>query len=83
MVIVGCVAPARWPPCTASDSSSALSFPDASEVDTSLVGHFYYADATSVLTDLIYLLREGRKPDQRAFLQPRGQPPNRYWVFVH
>jgi esterase/lipase superfamily enzyme len=55
---------------------------DVSAVDTSFIGHFYYAEARSVLTDLFYLLKEGFMPDQRAHLQARGQPPNRYWVFV-
>lgn len=56
---------------------------DVSATDTDLIGigHSYYADRGSVLADLYYLIREGFGADRRAGLEPRGQTPNRYWVF--
>ena len=54
---------------------------DVSVLDTSLLGHSYFGDQRSVLTDLYYLLRDGLDPARRAGLSAVGQPPNRYWVF--
>jgi esterase/lipase superfamily enzyme len=49
---------------------------DATYVDTSLLGHNYFGNDRTVLTDLGYLFREGL-PAGRRGLQPR----NRYWIF--
>jgi esterase/lipase superfamily enzyme len=54
---------------------------DATWVDTSLVGHFYFAEARSVLSDLFYLIREGKRADQRFGLRPVEVPAGRYWEF--
>jgi esterase/lipase superfamily enzyme len=54
---------------------------DVSALDTSLLGHSYFGDQRSVITDLYYLLRDGLDPARRAGLRTAGQPPNRYWVF--
>lgn len=53
---------------------------DASMVDTSLLGHSYYADSTKVLSDLFYLLR-GVEAAGRAILKPVGSPPRSHWAF--
>ncbi|HMB51713.1 MAG TPA: alpha/beta hydrolase, partial [Thermoanaerobaculia bacterium] len=54
---------------------------DASLVDTDLVGHFYYGDNRSVLSDVYYLLREGKPPGERFGLHERQVADGPYWVF--
>jgi len=54
---------------------------DVSLVDTGLLGHSYYGDNTSVLTDIFHLLRDGKPPDQRG-LKPRTKNGMAYWAFV-
>ena len=54
---------------------------DVSVVDTSLVGHSYYGDNRSMLSDLFNLLRSGSPPDQRFGLTPKEVDGSRYWVF--
>ena len=41
---------------------------DASTVDTELLGHSYYGDNKSVLTDIFSLIYEGRPPSERLAL---------------
>lgn len=56
---------------------------DVSATDTNLIGlgHSYYGDRTTILSDLFYLIRERLGAERRAGLDPVGQPPSRYWVF--
>ncbi|MCU0938770.1 MAG: alpha/beta hydrolase [Burkholderiaceae bacterium] len=54
---------------------------DVSAVDTSLLGHSYYAENRSVLTDLFYVIREGRPPQERAALRAKERYGARYWEF--
>lgn len=54
---------------------------DVSAVDTNFVGHFYYGDNRSVLSDIYWLIRDGRPPAERFGLQPIGAPPQVYWAF--
>ena len=54
---------------------------DASAVDTSLVGHSYFAEERSVLADVFYLVREGFRADKRFGLRVRNIDRGRYWVF--
>ena len=54
---------------------------DASALDTSLLGHSYYGDNRSVLTDLFDLIRRGTLPGDRFGLVPREQSGLRYWLF--
>ncbi len=54
---------------------------DASSVETSFLGHSYFAEERSLLSDLYYLLTTGSAPDERAGLEREelaGQP---YWRF--
>jgi len=51
---------------------------DASMVDTSLIGHSYFAEKRSVLSDLFYLLGEGKPPSQRHSLEPRTSAKGTY-----
>ncbi len=54
---------------------------DASAVDTDLIGHFYYGDNRSVLSDVYYLLRDGKSAGERFGLSERRSVAGRYWVF--
>jgi esterase/lipase superfamily enzyme len=54
---------------------------DATTVDTSLIGHSYYAENRSVISDLFYLLRDGTPPNQRFGLQAVSTPQGTYWRF--
>lgn len=56
---------------------------DATEVKTSVLGlrHQYYADNTTILSDLFHLLR-GRPPQERGpTLERAGTPPKVFWRF--
>ena len=54
---------------------------DVTAVDTSFVGHSYFGDNTSVLTDLDVLIRHGHPPDERPRLDARGTTNKKYYVF--
>jgi esterase/lipase superfamily enzyme len=55
---------------------------DASAVDTDLIGHFYYGDNKSVVTDMFYLIRGVEPPSNRAAMRTEGTPPRRFWRFA-
>lgn len=54
---------------------------DASAVDTDLIGHFYYGDNRTVLSDVFYLL-QGVPPGKRYGVEARTSPAGTYWAFV-
>lgn len=54
---------------------------DASGVDTSFIGHSYFAEGRSALADLFYLIRNNARADQRFGLQAVDGPDGRYWAF--
>ena len=54
---------------------------DATRVDTSFLGHSYFAEARSVLSDIFYLIRYGKRADQRFGLRPVEAQAGRYWEF--
>ena len=54
---------------------------DATSVDTSLMGHSYYGDRRTVLSDLFYLIQDGRPPDKRHGLESRSCSGGAYWAF--
>lgn len=56
---------------------------DVSAVDTSLLGHSYYGDNPTVLTDIKELLRTAHSADQRPYLQAKTAEQMKYWVFQH
>ena len=60
---------------------SGLDSIDVSGVDTNLIGHFYYGDNDSVLSDMYYLLRERKPPGERFGLLEKESPDGKYWVF--
>lgn len=53
---------------------------DASEIDTSLLGHSYFADAIQLVTDLLGVIGQGLAPPDRSLegLAKNGLP---YWRF--
>jgi hypothetical protein len=54
---------------------------DASGVDTDLVGHFYYAENRSVLSDVFHLLRGKTAPADRFGLVKKETAHGIYWQF--
>ena len=58
---------------------SGMDTVDVSNVDTSLVGHTYYGDNNSVISDMIQLLK-GLSPSNRS-LVARSIKDMKYWVF--
>lgn len=56
---------------------------DVSAVDTSLLGHSYFGDNRSVLSDIFNLLRKREPPDRRHGLKKRVKTAGLvYWVFA-
>lgn len=54
---------------------------DATAVKTNFLGHSYYGDSATVLSDLFYLLRAGLEPEKRFRLQAVDTAAGRYWRF--
>jgi len=58
--------------------ASQMDTVDASWVDTSFLGHGYFASERSLLTDLGLLVRRGLSPADRGL---QSDPARKYWVF--
>jgi hypothetical protein len=54
---------------------------DASGVDTSFVGHSYFAEKRSVLSDFFYLLQDGKAPRERHGLESKICANGNYCAF--
>jgi esterase/lipase superfamily enzyme len=54
---------------------------DVSIVDTSLLGHAYYGDNSTVLADIFELLAASKPADQRQWLRAEKLGLLKYWVF--
>jgi esterase/lipase superfamily enzyme len=54
---------------------------DASAVDTTFIGHFYYGDNRSVLSDIFHLLGDGAPPGKRFGLRQKSLLNAVYWAF--
>lgn len=54
---------------------------DATQVDTSLIGHSYFADTESVLSDMFYLIQNGARADQRFGLRAVTTQAGQHWEF--
>ena len=52
---------------------------DVSNLDTSLIGHSYFGDNTSVVSDIVQLLK-GLSPNNRSLL-PKTLRSMKYWIF--
>ena len=55
---------------------------DATTTDTSLLGHSYFAETRSVLSDMFYLIRNDQRADQRFGLHGIDTQAGRYWEFM-
>lgn len=53
---------------------------DASLVETGLVGHSYYGESQSVISDLYDIIRNDAPPAERRWLHPRSLGESRYWL---
>lgn len=61
---------------------SGIDTVDVSQVDTSLLGHSYFGDNCSVITDMKNLLRSRKPPQERSPLTKKEKRPGLlYWVF--
>jgi len=56
---------------------------DASTVSTEFLGHSYYGDSATVMSDLIYVIRQSLRPQQREryMLEPVKATVGLYWRF--
>lgn len=54
---------------------------DATSVDSSFLGHSYFADNQTVLSDIYYLLNYARRAHQRTALEAKDTDQGRYWEF--
>jgi len=54
---------------------------DATNVVTDFLGHSYFADTRSVLSDIFYLIRDGKRANERFALSTMQTPEGVYWVF--
>ena len=54
---------------------------DATAVDTSLLGHSYFGDNKSVLSDIFELIRRGSPPQERFGLVAKQRYGAPYWLF--
>ena len=54
---------------------------DATGIDTSLLGHGYFAETEVVLSDISSLIRKGERADHRPGLTGVDGQGGRYWVF--
>jgi esterase/lipase superfamily enzyme/DNA-binding NarL/FixJ family response regulator len=54
---------------------------DATYVDTSLMGHSYFAETRSVLSDMFYLINNGQRADMRFGLRRVDAQMGCYWEF--
>ena len=52
---------------------------DATHVNTGLFGHSYFADEKSVLSDIFYLIHDGKRAAQRFGLNQIDAQGGRYW----
>ncbi len=70
----------------AGDSGEALTVVegietiDASVIDTSLLGHSYFADAAKLVSDLLAIVRDGSSPSARS-LEAQEKGGITYWLF--
>jgi esterase/lipase superfamily enzyme len=55
---------------------------DASAVDTSFMGHSYFASAAQLINDLKYLLEHDKPVDQRFGLSKQSIDDGDYWAFT-
>jgi esterase/lipase superfamily enzyme len=55
---------------------------DASAVDTGLIGHAYYADNRTILSDIYQVIKTGAAPGQRFGMHAMTVQSMTYWAFT-
>ncbi len=60
---------------------SGIDSVDASAVDTDFIGHSYYGDRGSILSDMHGLITIGSPPQHRSRLREVTLPAGNYWKF--
>jgi esterase/lipase superfamily enzyme len=55
---------------------------EVSKVDTNLIGHFYYGDNRSVLSDMFYLMKLDQAPSDRFAMTLHQRGGDHYWEFT-
>ncbi len=54
---------------------------DATNVNTDFLGHSYYGDRDSIISDIFFLMREGKPPSERFGMRVMKLGMLNYWVF--
>ena len=54
---------------------------DATAVDTGFIGHAYFADNRSILSDIFAVIQTGSPPTRRFGMHPAAMGNMTYWVF--
>jgi len=54
---------------------------DATNVKTDFLGHSYFGENKSILSDIFYILRLGLRADKRAGLNSKKLVEGEYWEF--
>jgi esterase/lipase superfamily enzyme/nucleoid DNA-binding protein len=54
---------------------------DASSVDTDFLGHSYYGDSTTVLSDIYYVVKKSLPPGDRFGMRPAPRNSPTHWEF--
>jgi len=54
---------------------------DATNVSTDFIGHSYFAESRSVISDIFYLIKDGKSAQERFGLIENNTAAGRYWVF--
>ena len=54
---------------------------DSTNVDTGFLGHSYYADERSLISDMFYIFKNGFRASERAGLDEVTSPNGIYWKF--
>ncbi len=54
---------------------------DATAVDTGLIGHAYFGDRRSILTDMFEVIQSGSPPGHRFGMHAENLQQLTYWVF--
>jgi len=54
---------------------------DATAVDTGLLGHSYYGENRSILTDIFYTMWKYDPPEKRFGMRPNKPQNPTYWIF--
>jgi hypothetical protein len=67
------------PPVTLVEGIDTI---EVSQIDLSILGHGYFAEAHAVLHDMLELIRHGTVPDERVRLKRRLIDQTCYWQFA-